>query len=348
MTDDTAPRRATISDVAKEAGVGVATVDRVINARARVRPDTAKRVLIAAEKLGFRDSNLIRERVRDTALVYKLGFLLQKRSSPFYRHLALSLSHACRQATGVTAEPVFEHSDEINPRILAQSMEDLAERCHAIALVVADHPHVNEAIARLTAQGKPVIALLSDVSAPERSGCVGYDNRKAGRTAAWLIHRTTPASAKVGIVMGSHRFQGQELAEVSFRSYFRENAPDFQIVETIASLENAHLAREASEELLERHPDLSGLYCCCGGVDGVIEALRAKPHYSHIVTVCNEITETTRSALIDGIVDMVISHALPDVSARAVDLMIRAIDNKTDNKPERIELPFDIAVPENV
>ena len=44
--------RVTMEDVAKAAGVGVATVDRVLNGRARVRTSTAEQVLHAAEQLG--------------------------------------------------------------------------------------------------------------------------------------------------------------------------------------------------------------------------------------------------------------------------------------------------------
>ncbi len=40
-------------DVARRAGVGHATVDRVLNERGGVRPETAKRVLDAARDLGF-------------------------------------------------------------------------------------------------------------------------------------------------------------------------------------------------------------------------------------------------------------------------------------------------------
>ena len=45
--------RTTIRDVAEEAGVGTATVERVINARGGVRPETVNRVIKAAKKLGY-------------------------------------------------------------------------------------------------------------------------------------------------------------------------------------------------------------------------------------------------------------------------------------------------------
>jgi DNA-binding LacI/PurR family transcriptional regulator len=44
---------ATIYDVAKEAGVGIGTVSRVLNASEQVNPETRARVLAAIDKLGF-------------------------------------------------------------------------------------------------------------------------------------------------------------------------------------------------------------------------------------------------------------------------------------------------------
>ena len=58
--------RPTVTDVAREAGVSAATVDRVINARLPVREDTTRRVLEAAQKLGFHATGLIRSRLNQS------------------------------------------------------------------------------------------------------------------------------------------------------------------------------------------------------------------------------------------------------------------------------------------
>jgi DNA-binding LacI/PurR family transcriptional regulator len=50
----------TIADVAAHAGVGLATVSRVLNGRANVRPETRARVLEAIEALNYRPSPLAR------------------------------------------------------------------------------------------------------------------------------------------------------------------------------------------------------------------------------------------------------------------------------------------------
>lgn len=46
-------KRPTIATVAAHAGLSVATVDRVLNARAPVNPDTAEQVFQAAEAVGY-------------------------------------------------------------------------------------------------------------------------------------------------------------------------------------------------------------------------------------------------------------------------------------------------------
>ncbi|MGB9858062.1 MAG: LacI family DNA-binding transcriptional regulator, partial [Dictyoglomaceae bacterium] len=53
----------TIRDVAKLAGVGIATASRALNNRGNVNPDTRRKVLEAAQKLGYVPNSLARSLV---------------------------------------------------------------------------------------------------------------------------------------------------------------------------------------------------------------------------------------------------------------------------------------------
>ncbi len=46
-------KTARLADIAREAQLGTATVERVLNARGNVRPETVEKVLLAARKLGY-------------------------------------------------------------------------------------------------------------------------------------------------------------------------------------------------------------------------------------------------------------------------------------------------------
>ena len=77
----------------------------------------------------------------------------------------------------------------------------------------------------------------------------GLDNWKVGRTAAWAIARLCTKPGRIGILVGNPRYRCQEMNESGFRSYFRECAPDFTLLEPISTFEDKAIAREVTEPL---------------------------------------------------------------------------------------------------
>ena len=142
-------------------------------------------------------------------------------------------------------------------------------------MVAPDHPSVTAAVEALRDRGVPVFALLSDFAAGVREGYVGREQPQ-GRAHRGLDDRPARRArpGKVAVFVGSHRFHGQELREIGFRAYFRENAPEFEVLETLVNLETRQITHEATLSLLQRHPDLVGLYVAGGGMEGAIAALR--------------------------------------------------------------------------
>ena len=174
------------------------------------------------------------------------------------------------------------------------------------------------------------------------------DNRKVGRTAAWMISKAAKKPGKVAIFVGSHRFHGHELREIGFRSFFRENAPEFTVLETLVNLEANPITHDAMIDLLARHPDLVGCYVAGGGMEGAISALRKMKPKEMPAVVCNEITSESRAALADNILTMVISTPLAALCRELVGLMAHAIEAGAANAPGQTFLPFDIYLPENI
>ena len=339
--------RPTVRDVAESAGVSVATVDRVLNRRASVSSATARRVLDAAQALGFHASALLQQRVAERQVDRRFGFLLQRKSESFYETLGLELTRAARAAPGIAGRASVHYLDDLAPARVAAAITDLGKNCDALAIVAADHPRITEAVESVQARALPVFTLLSDISAPSRLGFIGIDHRKAGRTAAWTVTRLAGTPGRVGIMVGSHRYLGQELCEMSFRSYCREHAPRFELLESRISFENAGFAYEATMDLLRRAPDLVGLYVAGGGMEGVIAALRDRETVGRIITVCNELIPETRAALIDGIVDLVIATPIRALADRTVAAMAKAMAGAGEDISFQT-LPFEIYISENI
>lgn len=338
---------ATMQDVARVAGVGVATVDRVINRRAAVRPDTARRVLDAAEQLGFKRAGIIQRRISEQQRPLKFGFVLQSQRSGFYKELGLALRQAAQALHHPSATVELVFMDDFTPRKVAESLHALATKVDAVGLVAADHPVINQAVEQLNAKDIPVFTLVTDLTAPHIAGYVGIDNRKMGRTAAWAMAKLSPRPGKVGLILGSHRYLCQEQCEISFRSYLRESTTEFQVLETLVSLEDLSLAQAATLELLHCHPDLVGVYVAGGGIEGVLEALR-EANRPELVTICHDLTDITRQALLDGLATMVLSHPREWMARSLCDAMSRVVQKHKDRGRQDNVLPFTIYSVANV
>lgn len=340
--------RPTIADLARVSGVSVATVDRVLNGRHAVREETARRVYDAAQEIGYHAVGLIRKRVFEDLPRHRLGFLLQKPMQPFYQSFAKEIEVAARSVTTARIQAEVDFVQASTPAAITEKLKALAARNQAVALVGPDYPAVSTIVEELKDKGIPVFALLSDFAAGVRDGYIGVDNRKVGRTAAWAVAKTAAQAGKVALFVGSHRFHGHELREVGFRSYMRENAPEFEVLDTLVNLDAADITHEATVNLLHRHPDLVGLYACGGGMEGAIEAVREEGFSGKLVLVVNELTPDSKAGLADGTVAMAIGTPLPAMCSAVMRLMTAAIGDRDAAVPDQVFLPFDIHIPENI
>ncbi len=341
-------RRPTVADIAREAGVGVATVDRVLNGRATVRPETGRRVLEAARAIGYHGAALLKRRLDEAVPHYRLGFLLQHREQPFYQEFERHMVEACAAATEARLTPEIAFLRTQEPAEIVPALHAMARRAQAVAMVAIDHPSVSAAVAEIEASGVPVFALLSDFAVGVRHGYVGLNNRKVGRTSGWLISRCVGRPAKVAIFVGSHRFHGHEERESGFRSYLRESAPQVEVIETQASLEDRAVAHEAVIGLLRRHPDLRGIYVAGGGMEGAIEAVREETAPGQIAVICSELTDGSRAALADNVVAAVIATPLEALGRQISGAMIAALSEAGGGRQDQGFLPFDIYISENI
>jgi len=341
-------RRPTISDLAKASGVSVATVDRVLNGRHPVREETARRVYDAAQAIGYHAVGLLRQRLFEDLPQYRLGFVLQKPAQTFYQSFAREIETAAQAVTGARIRAHVDFASAATPTAIVDALKAVAARSQAVALVGPDYPAVTAAIEELKDKGIPVFSLLSDFASGVRDAYVGVNNRKVGRTAAWMVAKAAKRPGKVACFVGSHRFHGHELREIGFRSYFRENAPEFEVVDTLINLETAEITHEATVELLQRHPDLVGFYVCGGGMEGAISAIREEKLAGKLAVVVNELTPDSKAALADDVVTAVIATPLAALCKELLSLMTGALERGQAEMPGQFFLPFDIFVSENL
>ena len=341
-------KRPTIQDIAEHAGVSVATVDRVLNGRLKVREETARKVSDAAHRIGYHATNLIEQRLRADLPELRVGFVLQKERQAFYQTLAEEIEQAVRAAPGIRGRALIEFATSQSPGEMAELMAGMKARVDAVAATAVNHHQITEAVLTLKDAGVPTFAMFNDFAQGERLNYIGLNNLKVGRIAAWMLATSTRKPGKIAIFVGGHRWHGHELRETGFRSYFREAQPQYQVLDTLVNLETRQLTYEATLDLLARHPDVVGLYLAGGGMEGAIQALREVRQPGQVALVVNELTPESRSALSDGYLTMVISTPLRQLCTEMVGWMKTITLGQDTAIPSQIFLDPVIHVPESV
>jgi LacI family transcriptional regulator len=340
--------RATIKDVARAAGVSVTTVDRAINGRATVSSDTLRKIAEAARRVGYHGMAAFPQRLNQSLPEVKLGFVLLKQSQEFYRNFAREIELAVSARSDIRGEAIIRFSSSQSPREFAEILTELGEQCDVIAGAAVNDQKLDRIVQDLKDKNVLIFSLLNDFAQGIRKNYVGLNNMKVGRLAAWMITKTVHSPGKLGIFVGGNRWHGHDLREVGFRSFVRDAAPGFSVLDTLVNLETRQLTYEATLDLLDRHPDLKGIYVAGGGMEGAIAALRERHSKPQVALVVNELTAESRSALIDGFAVMAIATPLSELCRNLVQMMIDAKMRPDDGVSGQFFLEPQLYLPEIV
>ncbi|MEO0991585.1 MAG: LacI family DNA-binding transcriptional regulator [Pseudomonadota bacterium] len=336
----------TVHDIANEAGVSLATVDRVLNDRPGVRDKTRTRVREAIQKLGYvRDlhaANLARNRL------YSFVFLLPAGEGQFLKGLKSAIVEAT--ASGVADRNRVE-------TILIPSRDQTAlvrrlagldpTRIDGIAIMANETPIVRDAIARLKSQGVAVVSLVSDQPNSERDHFVGFDNVAAGRTAGLLIGRFTEGRpGKVIVVATSMRSRDMAERRFGFDQIVHQDFPHLSPLPSIEAHDDADLTEQLTETAIRLNPDAVALYSVGASIAGIGRTL-SRHSGPRLVCIDHELTENSRQLMEDGVIDGVITQN----TGHLVRSALRVLRAKCDGAPviqsqERIRI--EIVLKENL
>jgi LacI family transcriptional regulator len=317
---DTGNRRATVHDVARAAGVSLATVDRVLNGRPGVRRATADRVEEAIRTLDFRRdlSASLLARARDLRIV----FLIPDGRNAFMLNLEEAVGRRVRQARHDRMHVETHHVKALDPAALAAAVDGLTPRNCAV-IVATDDAQVREAVDAASKRGITVMTLVSDLPGSARRHFIGIDNVAAGRTAASLLGRFCP-TGKIGLIAGSLGLRDHRERAEGFASLLKAEFPGHPLVGPVEGLDDDETTARQATAMLRQHPDLKGLYNIGAGNAGLIHALESTGRSGTLRVVAHELSEPTRWGLKSGAIDVVLDQN-PDGEIRAAVAAARSV-----------------------
>lgn len=289
-------RRTTLSQVARRAGVGIATVDRVLNERGNVSPDLAERVLAAA-----RDLDLPRRLPDPYRRTVRIELLALRIDTPYY--------HKMHDAFGAFSA-LLGHDIIINRKYYETDEIDRvheyldAMNCDLVMLHAVENEKTVAAINRLVAGGTPVVTFIADIPASDRTAYVGPDNREAGRIAGYLMSRMVPGEAELAVICRGIEYSACADRTSGFAEVVARHRAGRRPVAVTVPASDAVDERLVAD-LLDRHGDVRGVYIACGSVDGFGRKMQERIRDSGVTVFCHELTEASRDMLRRNVIDLV-------------------------------------------
>ncbi|MBB4262658.1 MULTISPECIES: LacI family DNA-binding transcriptional regulator [unclassified Bradyrhizobium] len=340
----------TLKDIAREAGVSLATVDRVLHNRPGVRPDTVRRVQAAIERNAFQPHVAAAELARGRAR--RFAFVMPSGPNPFMQQIEAYLGEmsAWLSARRLSVETVA--TDVFDPSVLAASLEALSGDYDGVAVVALDHPGVRAAINDLVDAGTKVVTLVSDVPSSRRHHYVGIDNIAAGRTAGALVGRLVgQRSGKVAIVAGSQGLRDHAERIFGFNQVMASEFSGLSVLPVLEGRDEDDRSEQVLARLLGKHADIVGLYNVGAGTQGVAKALSnealSDAGRDKVVFVGHDVTVLTRRLLLQGVMDAAISQN-PGHEARAAVRVLLALARGEPILREQEKIRIDIVMRDNL
>jgi len=336
------PHRYPIRDIARQAGLSDATVDRVLHGRPGVREVTAGLVHQA-----IRDLDAQRVQLELTGRRFMVDVVVDApaRFTAAVRHGLEAALHGLRPAV---FRARFHFRERWDPRECAATLRRIAARgSQGVVLKAPAVAEVDAAVAALEAAGVTVVTLVTDLPASPRRAYVGIDNRSAGATAAYLVHQwLSDRPGSVAVTVSNDWFRGEEERGTGFRATLRTLDPDRPVHDVSGGDGLDRTTRELFRRALAEHPDLEAVYSVGGGNPGIVAAFDDAGRAPRVF-VGHDLAPENVELLRRGRLHAVLHHDLAQDLQRCCRILMQAHGALPADEP-RTTTKIDVITPYNV
>lgn len=290
-----------IKEIARQAGLGTATVDRVLNDRVHVSAQTKARVATALAELEGQQTQLTAKGRRlfvDVVVEAPSRFTTEIRKA----------TEAILTDIGVGVfRPRFQFQELVHQGEVAATLSRVAKRgSDGVILKARNAPELTEGVALLSKAGIPVVTLVTDLPDSARLAYVGPDNAQAGQTAAYLLAQTRPSGGLVLTTRSQDSFYGE--AE-RLRAFAAALPAQFRLLNLSGAGGLSSPSRQQLERDVREADAIVGVYSMGGGNGAILESL-SHQRGQWITFIAHDLDAENRHLLQEHLIDFVLHHDL--------------------------------------
>ncbi len=337
----------TTKDLAREAGVSLATVDRVLNRRGGVRPATVEKVTAAIKALNYVRDISAANLARSTE--YKLVFLLPDHDDEFTRmiHAAIDEANSSMIHERTTVSVVRVPTND--PYRIAREIDGLSmKQVDGVAIMAPETAQVRDAILRLDACGIAVVAFVSNQPNAKNAYFVGINNEAAGRTAGQLLTRFT-GERRGAVLVITETMQSRDSQErrLGFDAVMAKCAPRLRVYPSMETYADAERTAKIVAAAWRNNPEIVGIYLMHHGISEAMQAVEEQGVPPKCVIIGHELTRHTRERLVDGSIDAVITQDVGHLVRSSIRIL-KARITQIGTVPSQERIRIEIILKENL
>jgi LacI family transcriptional regulator len=326
-----------LKEIALQAGVSLATVDRVVNRRGQVRAATIRRVEAAIDELHRQNAEAA---VSGRRLVIDL---VMDAPARFCQAVRVAMEAELPGLRPANVRCRFHMDNEMGPERIGKLLGRIARRgSHGVIIKAPDTADMRDAVARLLAANIPVVALVTDFSVMFDVPYVGMDNHQAGATAAWALAGAA-GRKPLGAVLAtssSDAFRGERERLSAFRRTVGRFAPDVAIIALAGGYGSDRQTGQLVGEALAANASINAVYSAGGGNRAILRAFHGAER-PLAAFIAHDLDADNSALLADGHIDVVIHHDLRRDVRTAVQLVLRhhrMLPAEFATAPSRVEI----------
>ena len=335
----------TIKQIAEKSGVSRGTVDRVLNHRGNVSPETESLITRVARDLGY-TPNIAGKALAARKKKYIIGIILCSEGNEFYDDVLRGIHRAEAEAEDYGISILIRTTKGYHVETQLQMMDELKPDIHFLILNAIHDRRVEKKIAEFRSSGIEVITINTDVENQDRLCHVGSNGLKSGETAGGMMGLLTGGNAKVLLAIGNRIVLGHNQRQKGFTSILSERYPAIEIVDTIETEDDESLAHERAKDALLQHPEISAIYVAAGGAMGVCDAL-ADLNRTDILVIACDCTKSMEDLIKRGLVKATICQQPFTQGYKSVQLAVKYLVNGIKPAKSMYAMKNEIKIYEN-
>ncbi|WP_237155304.1 LacI family DNA-binding transcriptional regulator [Oryzibacter oryziterrae] len=339
--------RPTTRDLAAEAGVSLATVDRVLNDRPGVRQDTIDKVNQAIEKLGFIRNVVAANLARGKS--YRFLFLLPRTGDEFLAGLVACIGEANQIFAAEMIQADVMHIHQNDPHQIANLLGSLdPQQVDGVAIMAPESPQVRDAKARLIEKGIDTVSFIAGQITSDHDDFVGIDNHAAGATAGRLMGRFLGRTAGTILIIAETMLARDSLERrLGFDEIINADYPHLRVLPSLETYgDPERTARIISNGLLSQ-PAIAGVYIVSSEARVPLEVVTEVFARDKPVIIAHERTPFTEAALRSNQVDALITQD-PGHLVRSAMRILRARRDRREILASQEKIRIEVLIKENL